>query len=36
MVTSQRSTIHDHVRNANPERYESLHIDGPGDGAPAT
>ena len=36
MVTSQRSTIHDHVRNANPERYESLHIDGPGDGAPPT
>jgi len=36
MVTSQRSTIHDHVRNANPERYESLHINGPGDGAPAT
>ncbi len=32
MVAAQRTTIHDHVRNADPDRYASLHIAGPGDG----
>ena len=30
MVTSQRTTIVDHVQPSNPERYASLEIEGPG------